>query len=590
MIRYTSIGPAVAALILFGCGSGDSTQGSAHSAQPPTQTTPTPSMTAAPEPEPPTDSLKVVTDTTLLNTLIKHNDAAFIPAQCYTKTQSERGEVFNPCYACHQASKEPNYLDDGDLQLEYALKPVTLKNRWSNLFKDRTDAVAAISDAEILSWVRTSNYFSADGNILLAERLADVPANWDFNGDNSWGGYRPDCYFNFDEQGFDRDPQGKDTGWRAFTYTPFLGTFWPTNGSTDDVLIRLAPALRQDADGNDSRDVYTLNLAIVEAMIKRTNVAIVPTDERLYQVDLNRNGKIDVASHVVYDWEPRQGRDMHYVGKAYELQQQGALHIAGGLYPEGTEFLHTVRYIDVTDSGTVAMAPRIKELRYSYKTNWNTYSQLNNVALAELREADAFPERLRNVKGDPEHGVLNGLSWLYQGFIEDKNGDLRPQSYEESVNCVGCHSGIGATTDSSFAFARRVSGSGPNDGWSHWSQRGLTGIAEPQWRDGTWEYTEYLKQNKWANEFRTNEEVIAKFFDQNGDLKAAQVEALHSDIGELLLPSASRALALNKAYKVIVDEQSYVLGRDAHVAPLANVWQEVPEGELTGVAEAVVLP
>jgi hypothetical protein len=43
---------------------------------------------------------------------------------------------------------------------------------------------------------------------------------------------------------------------------------------------------------------------------------------------------------------------------------------------------------------------------------------------------------------------------------------------------------------------------------------------------------------------------------------------------------------LNKAYKIIVDEQSYIYGRDAHVKPSTNVHQEVKIDQKTGL-EAV---
>ncbi|WP_317932000.1 hypothetical protein [Halioxenophilus sp. WMMB6] len=529
-----------------------------------------------------------VTDTTLLNTNLKNNDAAYIPAQCYTKTTADNGEVHNPCFACHTNSDVPNYINDLDFQMVADFRPTTVTNKWSNLFKDRTDEVAAMSDTAIQAWVRKSNYFADDGGLLLANKLAEVPANWDFNGDGQWDGYVPDLYFNFDDQGFDKTPNGDDSGWRAFAYTPFLGTFWPTNGSTDDVLIRLPAAMREDNDGHYSRTVYQLNLAIVEAVVTKSDVVIAVTDESLYDVDLNANGRIDQADKIVYAWQPSAGRFMSYVGRAKALQVAGELHMAGGLYPEGTEFIHTVRYIDVSNEGEISLAPRMKELRYSRKHSWNTYGQLNNAALTEIREGDQWPERLRNIKGNPEIGVVNGQGWLYQGFIEDQQGELRPQSYEESVNCVGCHSGIGVTADSSFAFPRKLAHDQFQGGWFHWSQKGLTGIPEPQWRDGTWEYTEYLRQNRSGNEFRNNSEVTSRFFTGSGELNAEAIEQLHSDIATLILPSAERAWQLNKAYKVIVDEQSFIYGRDAHIEPLDNVWQEAPAGEVTGVVEPVV--
>jgi hypothetical protein len=44
--------------------------------------------------------------------------------------------------------------------------------------------------------------------------------------------------------------------------------------AADDVLIRLDPALRQDASGRADPAIYEINLAIVEALIKRADVPI----------------------------------------------------------------------------------------------------------------------------------------------------------------------------------------------------------------------------------------------------------------------------------------------------------------------------
>ncbi len=524
----------------------------------------------------------------LLDRHIVNNKAAYIPAQCYTKTVGKDDKVHNPCFSCHTQGLAPNYINDSAFQMEYDFRTYSQTNRWSNLFKDRSADVAKISDAKILEYVRTSNYINEKGEIPLANRLANVPAQWDVNKDGKWNGYTPDSYFNFDKEGFDIAPNQQDTGWRAFAYTPFFGTFWPTNGSTNDVMIRLPETMRQDDTGHYSRQVYKLNLAIVEAMITRKNVAISNTDEKLYQVDLNRNGVLDNATVVIYKWAPTKGKKMSYVGMAKTLQQQDKLHLAAGLYPEGTEFLHSVRYIDQKVDGGIQLANRLKELRYAKKTSWNKYSQLYNAAMGEELESAKFPDRLRTIIGDAEKGLINGLGWTYQGFIEDQAGALRPQNFEESMHCIGCHSGLGATTDSSFAFPRKLSAEHHQQGWFHWTQRGLHGVAEPKFPDGSWQYTEYLLQNHSANEFRNNDEVIHKFFNADGSLKTAEVETLHDDIGHLLLPSAERALTLNKAYKVIVDEQSYIYGRDSHVKPVTTSWDIVPIDEKTGIESPVI--
>lgn len=81
---------------------------------------------------------------------------------------------------------------------------------------------------------------------------------------------------------------------------------------------------------------------------------------------------------------------------------------------------------------------------------------LARFAADEAREKAYTPDRPRWVRGNQEFGVSNALAWQCQGFIEDRDGSLRPQSDEEPVFCVGCHGGIGATTDSNFSFVRKL--------------------------------------------------------------------------------------------------------------------------------------
>lgn len=520
-----------------------------------------------------------------------NNKAAYVTSQCYTKTEDRAVGVHNPCFTCHINSKVPNYINDADLQERYDFSEYTKVNRFTNLFKDRTEAVARISDLQILSYVREDNYKNNEGALLLAEKLKALPKAWDVNENGKWDGYLPDCYFSFDEDGFDRDPQGNYTGWRAFAYYPFLGTFWPTNGSTDDVLIRLPEEFMQDRNGEENLTVYKANLAIVESLIKEKDIMIDEVDEVPLGVDLDQDGTLGRANVVKFNWikptyDPATNRikdfSMQYVGRANALLQSNESLIAPGLYPKGTEFLHSVRYIDIDETNTtIKMAPRMKELRYGRKTHWNSYAQMQNAAASEIKEKDQFPERLRTIIGNSEEGLGSGLGWVYQGFIEDETGSLRPQNYEETQYCIGCHSGIGAIADSTFVFQRKLE----ENGWYHWSQdsKGLKGIPEPLTRDGRGEYRLYLELNHAGDEFRANDEVMKRFFDKSGMLKEEEAAKIREDISTLLYPSAKRALEMNKAYKVIVEEQSYIYGRDAHVKPVENVHKSVESGQPTGI-------
>lgn len=553
---------------------------------------------------------------------LKHNtlsnETAYISSQCYTKTEDtfNKNLVHNPCFSCHSKNKEPNFtMQDDDLQTAYDFPGPALKNPWTNLFKDRTKEVANISDEEIIKYINSNNY-TKNGEIVLNKKLKNIPQEWDYNDNGKWDGYIPDCYFDFDNEGFDKTPSGEYSGWRAFAYRPFLGTFWPTNGSTDDVIIRLDKVFMQNEKGEFDLEVYKLNLSIVESLIKQADIGIVPTDESKYGYDINQNGKLDIADTIVFKWtQPKYNMDtlkisdfsMTYVGKAKKLLEENEYLIAPGLYPVGTEFLHSVRYIGVDNKENIVMAPRMKELRYGKKISWKTYYELKNTGLEEIKEKDDFPDRVDQFIGNSEVGIYNHTGWRYQGFIEDVKGDLRPQSYEETHFCMGCHNNVGAIADSTYVYQRKLEHTDFRKGWYHWTQKGLQGIKDRPLKNGDTEYVQYLKVNNAGDEFRQNQEVMDKFFvkgwqndkeniqkdlleklenpniyqKQYWKLKKEEAEKLKEDIAHLILPSAKRAMQLNKAYKVIVDEQSYIYGRDAHIKPLTNVHKELNAGQMT---------
>lgn len=236
--------------------------------------------------------------------------------------------------------------------------------------------------------------------------------------------------------------------------------------------------------------------------------------------------------------------------------------MAAGLYPAGTEFLNTLRYVAVSDSGNIEMAPRMKEIRYARKLKWLTYAELETLALDEVKERDDFPDRLKLPMGNLEEGVSNGVGWVYQGFIEDAAGDLRPQTFEETASCIGCHGGIGATTDSSFALARKFDSTTFQEGWHHWTQKDLKDVNEPK----------------------------ATFLDENRRLIPEMAKVLHEDISILLFPSPERAMTLKKVYKTIVEKQSFTLGWTPLVADKTEVYESLTPVDLeTGVLKIMNL-
>lgn len=481
------------------------------------------------------------------------NREAVIPPQCYTRT----GGVSNPCWTCHTISTFPNDMDDWELQEEYAFSDAALTNQWTNLFRDLSADIAAISDREILAYVRQDNYAP------LARSLA---------GRDDYPGYVPDLDLarGFDDQGFARD----GSGWRALRYKPFPGTFWPTNGSADDVFIRLPPAFRQDPGGAPARAVYQANLAILEASLAsdpRADPADIvwltePLDETAAGLDLDGDGALEPrVTRIV-------GLPEHFAGAAARVP------VARGLYPQGAEFLHSVRYLDPDAPSMIAA--RMKELRYSRKVLFlDTWAILRAYEEEhDHKDAGALPQ----FPGSPLVGLRNAFGWQLQGFIEDAAGRLRLQTEEEHYFCMGCHSTIGVTADQTFAFPRKLPGA------AGWGYQDLAGIPDvPQVGHDDPEILTYFRRVGGGDELRANAEILARFF-PGGSLGEAEVRRAapggDRDITHLIVPSRARALLLDKAYLALVRRQDFTRGRDPVIAPPVNVHRIIENGA-TGLTE-----
>lgn len=463
------------------------------------------------------------------------NREAPVPPQCYTRTEG----FHNPCYVCHQVqvNGRENIQNDHELQQAYLFSDVGFTNHWANLFEDRTDRIASISDESILDWVRQDNYSE------LAPRLQDA----------TFAGWIPDLADlhlgaeAFDDLGFARD--GSD--WVAFNYKPLPSTFWPTNGAADDVMIRLPEPFRQTGEGRPSRAAYLANLALAELAIKDVErMGCPPIDESVVGADLDGDGRHGVAEFVV--------RRETYVGGA------SAVPLYDTIYPQGTEFLHTVRYLDVTPDGDVVASRRIKEVRYMVRAlemrrTWAAYLYRDEML---DKEEGKLP---RHMPLREQQALQSETGWRVSGFIEDAAGRLRSSTFEETMFCMGCHNSVGATIDKTFSFARKVDGA---RGWGYIDLRGMPDAANMGEQRG--EILTYLDRVGGGSEFRNNDEMAERWFRPDGSVDEAKVAAA-ADVHELITPSPERALALNKAYRVIVADQDYALGRDAVLAPPANV-------------------
>jgi len=458
---------------------------------------------------------------------------------CYTKTEGR----FNPCYVCHQnvvkSEGRANRMADGYLQGKYDFSDFAVENRWSNLFIDRTAAIASIPDESVHAWVAEDNFSD------LAERLEQ----------QGFKGHIPRLDgLQLGAEAFDGEGLAKDgSGWVAFNYKPFPGAFWPTNGATDDVMIRLPANFRTTSTGEDSRAIYQVNLALVEASLKNLErISVPPTDENTVGVDLDGDGKLGRIAEIL--------RPKTYVGGA------SGVELDVWLYPEGTEFLHTLRYLQVDEKGAIRPSKRMKEVRYMYKRTAFPKSTIGAFYGDEHQEKiegnrPYFPDL-----GDA--GIRTTMGWQLQAFIEDAEGALRPQTYEETLFCMGCHQNLGSTLDQTFAFARKVTGV---EGWGYIDLHGMQDVPNVGETEG--EILQYLRRVGGGSEFRQNDEMAKRWFKADGSVDEDKVKA--SDVYALLAPSPERAVLLNKAYMVVVREQSYIYGRDPILAPLTNVFDRI---------------
>ena len=481
--------------------------------------------------------------TTVSNEVITNPEAP-VPSQCYTRTEGRH----NPCYTCHQIYDRStgefrmNELDDGGLQGDYLFSEEGLTNQWKNLFVDRRQWLEQVSDETIQAYVNTENYSQLPGDLKARDWQGFIPDLQDYD----------KAAEAFDERGIARD----GSHWVAFNYKPFPGTFWPTNGATDDVVVRLPGAFRE-LDGQYNETLYFLNLSLVELNIKQLDsIAIPPQDESLLQVDLDGDGTIGTATVM-------RKRET-YLGDAAQstvLPQQ---------YPEGTEFMHSVRYVGSNSEGDIFVPARMKELRYMKKIRELAQHDIASRYARERKEKNEG--KLPNFNYHGEQGMENGYGWMLQAYIEDYDGKLRPQTYEETFFCMGCHAAVGATIDQTFAFARKVPG---EQGWGYIDLKGMPDV--PSVSEPGGEILKYLERAGGGSEFRENTEMLSRWYQGDGTVDVEKVQA--SDVYTLLAPSHERALQLNKAYSHIVRHQSFIKGRDATWLPAENVFETIDESE-----------
>jgi len=155
------------------------------------------------------------------------------------------------------------------------------------------------------------------------------------------------------------------------------------------------------------------------------------------------------------------------------------------------------------------------------------------------------------------------------GGCEDRRGRLRALTYEENFSCMGCHNSVGSTIDKTFSLPRKVDGAA---GWGYLNLQGMPDA--PNVGETAGEIATYLARAGGGSEFRHNEEMTARWFKPDGTADLEKI-AKARDVHELITPSRERALALNKAYRTIVEDQDYIHGKDPVISPPKNVYDRI---------------
>ncbi len=381
-----------------------------------------------------------------------YNEDPSIPIQCWVETNYGSQ---NACKYCHT-----NYLSDikhgnsfpiAEDQILYNFASPNLnKINWKNVISpqeinERLEKenikVPEPNDPENLIYIRKNNWKIA---FLMARPYGDDSWN---NVSNAGSVFQlfpalnPEDLLPFtkneptdierhghiDREGFVKNKYDDYTGWRAVNFFPYA-IFTPLTGSVSGIYIRL-PKVFMTKNGITDIEIYKKNLDLLEKNIKNES-----TDSKYYYGD---------ASNI---------------------------SIKKGFYPVGTEFAHTLHYVDLNADGEVGTyldglyenaqkdyefpgtrSKRVKEIRYMYK--WK------DVDLDDIAEKEDEGEEIPKIIGQEGKGwIENGAGWILSAYIENRKGGLRPQTTEELLQCKGCHSSVGNTVDAVWSFQRKLPG------------------------------------------------------------------------------------------------------------------------------------
>ncbi|MBS4014698.1 MAG: hypothetical protein KGZ97_13250 [Bacteroidetes bacterium] len=379
-----------------------------------------------------------------------YNEDPAIPPQCWIETGYG---TQNACKYCHTdylaVMKHGNNFPLGEDQILYSF-PTPALNRvlWRNIIfpqelEQRLKAEGIkLPKPDDIAYVREDNWKEAYIKARTTKNTSWLNNNAE---DDSWilfPALNPNHLYPFnsnnptgdgkngyiDEEGFVRDEYENYTGWRALNFFPYA-IFTPLTGSVSGVYVRLSEKF-MNRDGEFSIETYKRNLALLEKNIK--------------------------------DQNPEQ---KYYYGDASDIE------VKKGFYPVGTEFAHPLHYVDLAADGKTFLtqnankqtftdynfpgtrSKRVKEIRYMYKWREVTLEDIGADEEDEDNDSGGYEEFIGK---EGQGWIENNAGWIIAGYIENRFGNLRPQTTEELIQCLGCHGNVGNTVDAIWSFQRKL--------------------------------------------------------------------------------------------------------------------------------------
>ena len=402
-----------------------------------------------------------------------------IPAECWL---DQADNQINSCKYCHTSGQPGAGNNDIDRQGTFPVQ----ENLFLNVLDPgRLDDLVppATLPTDLSVFLRLDNY-----RLALEARGGDATVG------SGAGVYK---YFPDLDPGQTGADGFANNGWRAFKWKPFE-LAWPRhNGRIQQNWIRLPDRFQRDAAGELDRATYAANLDLLVEVLR---------------------GAVPSGS---------------YLGLAADEA------VDPFRFPVGSEVLHYLYYLD--PAAPDMRARRIKEVRWNIKSASRDDEQFDVLGYVSRREREVSLA-LQEDEAAAEYGlVYNGDAWDIIGFIEREDGTLRPQSEQEMVQCLGCHSRrTGLPVDSHFqSLQRKLPG---EDGWRRQDYADIQDF-----------YNAGLARGEY-------EEIHENYFGDEARVPRRPEGSVD------FLPPPDLADALTRRYLQIVQSQSFVLGRDPKLA------------------------